>query len=57
MEPVRFEREARYWDGVAAGANASGTLNFGGGAKDSGGRVAAAILSPDTDHGRRIRGW
>ncbi|WP_406356203.1 hypothetical protein OHB56_27355 [Streptomyces sp. NBC_01635] len=55
LEPVRFEREARYWNGVAA--SASGTLNFGGGAKDSGGRVADAILSPDTDHGRRIRGW
>ncbi|MGW0787407.1 hypothetical protein ACWD04_03940 [Streptomyces sp. NPDC002911] len=54
---MRFEREARYWDGVAASANAVGTLNFGGGAKDSGGRVADAILGPDTDHGRRIRGW
>jgi hypothetical protein len=57
LEPVRFEREARFWDGIAASANASGVLNFGGGAKDSGGRVADAILGPDTDHGRRIRGW
>ncbi|QFR93623.1 hypothetical protein [Streptomyces tsukubensis] len=55
IEPVRFEREARYWAGVAA--SASGTLSFGGGAKDSGGRVADAILGPDTDHGRRIWGW
>jgi hypothetical protein len=52
---VRFEREARYWDGVTASANASGTLSFGGGAKDSGGRVSHALLGPATDHGRRIR--
>lgn len=57
LEPVRFERDARYWDGVAASANAAGTLNFGGGAKDSGGRVADALLGPDTDYGRKIRGW
>ncbi|MEU5482819.1 DNA sulfur modification protein DndB [Streptomyces mirabilis] len=57
LEPVRFEREARFWDGVAASANASGTLNFGGGAKDAGGRVADAILHPDSNYGRKIRGW
>ncbi|GAA2439113.1 DNA sulfur modification protein DndB [Streptomyces mauvecolor] len=57
LQPVRFEREARYWDGVAASANASGTLNFGGGAKDAGGRVADALLHPDSEYGRRIRGW
>lgn len=57
LEPVRWEREARYWDGVAASANASGTLNFGGGAKDSGGRVADALLHPDTEYGRKVRGW
>ncbi|MEU3018889.1 DNA sulfur modification protein DndB [Nocardiopsis sp. NPDC007018] len=57
LEPVRWEREARYWDGVAASANASGMLNFGGGAKDSGGRVADALLHPDTEYGRKIRGW
>ncbi len=57
LEPVRWEREARYWDGIAASANASGVLNFGGGAKDSGGRVADALLYPDTEYGRKIRGW
>ncbi|MEX3107103.1 MULTISPECIES: DNA sulfur modification protein DndB [unclassified Streptomyces] len=57
LEPVHWEREAAYWDGVAASANASGVLNFGGGAKDSGGRVADALLYPDSKHGRRIRGW
>lgn len=57
LEPVRWEREAAYWDGVAASANSSGVLNFGGGAKDSGGRVADALLHPDTEYGRKIRGW
>lgn len=57
LDSVRFEREARYWDGVAASANASGILNFGGGAKDSGGRVADALLQPESESGRKIRGW
>lgn len=56
LSGIRWEREARYWDGIAASANASGVLNFGGGAKDSGGRVADAILYPDTESGRKIRG-
>ena len=56
LQSIRWEREARYWDGVAASANAAGVLNFGGGAKDSGGRVADAILYPDTESGRKIRG-
>lgn len=57
LEPVRWEREARYWDGVAASANDRGVLNFGGGAKDAGGRVADALLHPQSEYGRRIRGW
>lgn len=57
LEPVRWEREARFWDGVAASANDRGALNFGGGAKDSGGRVADALLRPESEYGRRIRGW
>jgi hypothetical protein len=56
LSGIRWEREARYWDGIAASANAAGRLNFGGGAKDSGGRVADAILYPDTESGRKIRG-
>ncbi|MEO3777965.1 DNA sulfur modification protein DndB [Micromonospora sp. B11E3] len=56
LADIRWERQARYWDGVAASANAAGVLNFGGGAKDSGGRVADAILYPDTESGRKIRG-
>ncbi|MFJ3086031.1 DNA sulfur modification protein DndB [Streptomyces sp. NPDC086838] len=53
---IHWEREARYWDGVAAKAGASGRLNFSGGVKDSGGRVADALLYPGTEAGRRIRG-
>ncbi|MFC1429205.1 DNA sulfur modification protein DndB [Streptacidiphilus sp. N1-3] len=56
LSPVCWEREARYWDGIAASATSTGALNFRGGAKDSGGRVADAILYPDTEPGRRIRG-
>ncbi|PRW65223.1 DNA sulfur modification protein DndB [Actinopolyspora mortivallis] len=56
LDTVRWERRARYWDGVAASANSRGTLNFGGGAKDAGGRVADAIVHPETEYGRRIRG-
>ncbi|MFJ6465414.1 DNA sulfur modification protein DndB [Streptomyces sp. NPDC091387] len=53
---IHWQREARYWDGVAAKAGTSGRLNFSGGVKDSGGRVADALLYPGTEAGRRIRG-
>ncbi|WP_344013634.1 DNA sulfur modification protein DndB [Streptomyces thermospinosisporus] len=56
LNGIRWEREARYWDRVAAKTGASGRLNFSGGVKDSGGRVADAILYPATEAGRRIRG-
>jgi hypothetical protein len=55
LADIRWEREARHWDGVAAHANAAGVLNFGG-AKDAGGRVADALLYPNTQGGRQIRG-
>ncbi|MGX5186571.1 DNA sulfur modification protein DndB [Streptomyces avermitilis] len=53
---IRWEREAAYWDGIAAKAGASGRLNFAGGVRDSGGRVADAVLYPATETGRKIRG-
>ncbi|MBT2526004.1 hypothetical protein J7E91_11270 [Streptomyces sp. ISL-99] len=56
LSGIQWDREARYWDGVAAKAGATGRLNFSGGVKDSGGRVADAILYPATEAGRRIRG-
>ncbi|MEU6017456.1 DNA sulfur modification protein DndB [Streptomyces sp. NPDC047515] len=46
LSGIKWEREARYWDGVAAKSGATGRLNFSGGVKDSGGRVADAILYP-----------
>ncbi|MFE9923446.1 DNA sulfur modification protein DndB [Streptomyces sp. NPDC005774] len=57
LDDIHWEREAKYWDGVAAKAGTSGRLNFSGGVKDSGGRVADAILYPATEAGRRIRGF
>lgn len=56
LADIRWDRDARYWDGVAAKAGATGRLNFSGGVKDSGGRVADAILYPATEAGRKIRG-
>ncbi|MGW4194599.1 DNA sulfur modification protein DndB [Streptomyces sp. NPDC005004] len=56
LDGVHWEREPKYWDGVAAKTGTSGRLNFSGGVKDSGGRVAEAILYPATEAGRRIRG-
>lgn len=56
LSQVRWERQADYWDGVAAKVTPSGGLSFAGGAKDSGHRVADAILNPHSDLGRRIRG-
>lgn len=56
LADIRWDREPRYWDGVAAKASTTGRLNFSGGVKDSGGRVADAILYPATETGRRIRG-
>ncbi|MFD7729690.1 hypothetical protein ACFV6F_04800 [Kitasatospora phosalacinea] len=57
LDSVRWERDARFWDGIAASASASGVLIFGGGAKDAGGRVADALLHPDTEYGLKVSGW
>ncbi|MEU3039034.1 DNA sulfur modification protein DndB, partial [Streptomyces griseoaurantiacus] len=56
LDDIRWEREPAYWDGIAAKTGTSGRLNFSGGVKDSGGRVAEAILYPATEAGRKIRG-
>jgi hypothetical protein len=56
LDGIRWEREVAYWAGVAAKTGSSGRLNFSGGVKDSGGRVADAILYPATEAGRKIRG-
>ncbi|MFF2922534.1 DNA sulfur modification protein DndB [Streptomyces celluloflavus] len=57
---VKWDRAAQYWDGVGGKAlvnegQVTG-VSFAGGAKDSGGRVAEAILYPSTELGRKIRG-
>ncbi|MEU3494446.1 DNA sulfur modification protein DndB [Kitasatospora cineracea] len=57
---VKWGRSAQYWDGVGGKAlvnegQVTG-VSFAGGAKDSGGRVADAILYPSTELGRKIRG-
>ncbi|MDI3402431.1 DNA sulfur modification protein DndB [Streptomyces cavernicola] len=56
LADIRWEREASYWDGIAAKTGTTGRLNFSGGVKDSGGRVADAILYPATESGQKIRG-
>ncbi|MBQ0894504.1 hypothetical protein KBX37_15580 [Micromonospora sp. U56] len=56
LRQVRWEREEKYWEGVAAKRTASGGLSFAGGAKDSGHRVCDAIINPDSELGKRIRG-
>jgi DndB-like DNA-sulfur modification-associated protein len=56
LEDVVWERRADVWDGVAGRRTAKGGITFGGGAKDSGGRVADAILLPGSALGQQIRG-
>ncbi|MFI6581749.1 DNA sulfur modification protein DndB [Embleya sp. NPDC050493] len=56
LSEVHWEREAKYWDGVAAKETAAKVLSFAGGVKDSGGRVCEALLNPQSEAGRKIRG-
>lgn len=56
LHQVQWDREEKYWEGVAAKRTASGGLSFAGGVKDSGHRVCDAILNPDSELGKRIRG-
>jgi hypothetical protein len=58
LTDIRWERKASYWDGIAGRATGNGDgISFAGGVKDSGGRVADAILYPHTQAGRKIRGY
>jgi hypothetical protein len=56
LSEVHWEREAKYWNGVAAKLTASGGLSFAGGVKDSAYRVCEALVNGDSELGRRIRG-
>ncbi len=50
-----WERDPDVWDGIAGRRTPAGAITFGGGVKDSGGRVADALLNPDSPAGRQIR--
>lgn len=56
ISDVRWEREAEYWQGVAAKPTAGGKLSFAGGVKDSAYRVHDALLERNSENGRKIRG-
>lgn len=56
LDEVVWERRVEIWDGVAGRRTADNGITFGGGAKDSGGRVADALLSPSSSAGQQIRG-
>jgi hypothetical protein len=57
LTDIRWERKASYWAGIAGKATGRDEgISFPGGVKDSGGRVADAILYPHTQPGRKIRG-
>lgn len=56
LAEVHWEREAKYWEGVAAKPTASGGLSFAGGVKDSAYRVYDALLNDSSELGKRIRG-
>lgn len=56
LDSVVWERRADVWDGIAGRRTTSGGITFGGGAKDSGSKVAEAVLHPRGEAGRQIRG-
>ncbi|WP_087099446.1 DNA sulfur modification protein DndB [Nocardiopsis sp. JB363] len=54
---IKWERRASYWGGISGRAvGVDDGISFAGGVKDSGGRVADAILYPHTIPGKKIRG-
>nr|WP_223182468.1 hypothetical protein [Streptomyces sp. CBMA370] len=57
LEDVQWEREAKYWGGIAAKVSDRGTVSFAGGARDSGHKVYDALNRPEGVAGKQIRGW
>ncbi len=55
LDEVVWERKAEVWDGIAGRRTTSGDITFGGDAKDSGGKVAEALLYPSSEAGKQIR--
>ncbi|MFE6744618.1 DNA sulfur modification protein DndB [Kitasatospora purpeofusca] len=56
LENVQWEREAKYWSGIAAKLTHTGKVSWAGGARDSGHKVYDALNNPDSDTGMQIRG-
>jgi DNA-sulfur modification-associated len=56
LKQVRWEREPKYWETVAAKMTWAGNLSFAGGVKDSAGRVYQALREETSPLGMRIRG-
>lgn len=55
LAEIRWERESKYWGGIAAKETGRG-VSWAGGARDSGHKVYEAINNPDSEVGLRIRG-
>lgn len=56
LEGIQWEREAKYWSGIAAKVTDRGTVSWAGGARDSGHKVHDALNRPESDTGKQIRG-
>ncbi|MET8692617.1 DNA sulfur modification protein DndB [Streptomyces bauhiniae] len=56
LEGIHWEREAKYWGGVAAKVNDRGVVSWAGGARDSGHKVYDALNHPESGAGKQIRG-
>ncbi|WP_425831504.1 DNA sulfur modification protein DndB [Streptomyces fractus] len=56
LEDVKWEREAKYWGGIAAKVTDRGAVSWAGGARDSGHKVYDALNQPESDTGKQIRG-
>ena len=60
LRSVKWAREPRYWEGVAAKRATTrdgslGALSFAGGIKDSAHRVFDALYNPSSELGEKIR--
>ncbi|MFI2210147.1 DNA sulfur modification protein DndB [Streptomyces sp. NPDC020141] len=56
LEGVEWEREAKYWGGIAAKVTDRGVVSWAGGARDSGHKVYDALNHPESAAGKQIRG-
>ncbi|WP_405460057.1 DNA sulfur modification protein DndB [Streptomyces sp. NBC_00101] len=56
LEGIEWEREAKYWSGIAAKVTDRGAVSWAGGARDSGHKVYDALNHPESDAGKQIRG-